>query len=154
MSGDHGVSDARISIVVSRFNDRVTDGLLAGALEALGRLGVSDDAIRIVRVAGAFEIPQVLGWLGASSVKPDAMIALGAIVRGETPHFDHLSRAVTSALEEVALSTGIPVSNGVLTCDTPEQALARSSGATRNRGGEAAQAALEMVGVRRRLAGS
>ncbi len=146
--------DARgltFGIAVARFNARVTDSLLAGALDTLARHGAADGDVLVTRVAGAFELPQALVLLQERT--PDALVALGALVRGETPHFDHLASAVTTALVDLAVASGIPVANGLLTCDTTEQALERSGGKAGNKGSEAAEAAIEMARLRRRLGG-
>jgi 6,7-dimethyl-8-ribityllumazine synthase len=152
-------------IVLSRFNSRVTDLLLAGALDGLRRHGATDDGIVVARVPGSFEIPQGVRWLAgglgpegkgaraSAAVKPDAILALGALVRGETPHFDHLAAVVTRALDTIAGETGVPVANGVLTCDTLEQAMERAGGKGGNKGFEAAMTAIEMAHLRRLIAG-
>jgi 6,7-dimethyl-8-ribityllumazine synthase len=148
-----GHLDARglsFGIVLSRFNSRITDVLLAGAIDGLTRHGAEDARISVLRVPGSFEIPQGLRLLAER--KPDALIALGALVRGETPHFDHLAAVVTRALEKIAADSGLPVANGVLTCDTLEQAMERAGGKSGNKGFEAAMTAVEMANLRRLLA--
>lgn len=144
----HGLS---FGIVLSRFNSRVTDLLLAGAIDGLTRHGADEARITVVRVPGSFEIPQ--GLRLAAGRQPDALIALGALVRGETPHFDHLAGVVTRALERISADTGLPVANGVLTCDTLEQAMERAGGKGGNKGFEAAMTAIEMANLRRQIAG-
>jgi 6,7-dimethyl-8-ribityllumazine synthase len=142
----------RIGIVVSRFNGVVTQELLKGALECLREFGVADDDIVVAWVPGAWEIPSALAWLGQSG-KFDALIALGAIIRGETPHFDYVAAGCTDGVGEVARSSGLPIAFGVLTTNDLEQALARTGakpGST-NKGWEAAATALEMLNLREML---
>jgi len=148
---ESGTRSGRVLIVVSRFNEAVTRRLLAGAHEALRAEGVPDGAIDVVWVPGAFELAvAVRGGLAVRSYR--AVVALGAIVRGETPHFDVLAAEVTRGLGTVALETRVPVGFGVLTCDTLEQALARAGGDAGNKGAEAATAALETAMALERLA--
>jgi 6,7-dimethyl-8-ribityllumazine synthase len=133
-----------IGIVVSRFNGEITQKLLDGALEALDELGVAPEAIEVMPVPGAFELP--LGAMAlARSRRYSAVIALGCVIRGDTPHFEYVSSEAASGIQLAALETGVPVSFGVLTCDTSAQALARAGGEHGNKGGEAARSALEMV---------
>lgn len=148
-----GMLDAkgcRFGIVISRFNSFISERLLAGALDALERHGASSDDITIVWVPGSFELPLIAKKL-ALSKKHDAVICLGALLRGDTPHFDYLASAATKQLGAVGLETGIPVINGVLTCDTVEQAVDRAGLKTGNRGFDAAMAAMEMAQVIRQL---
>ncbi len=149
IEGDLQGQGVKVSIVVSRFNGFITDRLLEGALDALRRHGVDEKGITVVRVPGAFEIP--LGVRRAAGQKVDAVIALGALIRGGTPHFDYLSAEVTKGVAQVMLDTGIPVSFGVLTTDTVEQAIERAGAKSGNKGAEAAQSALEMVSLLRRM---
>jgi len=149
IEGDLQGQGVKVSIVVSRFNGFITDRLLEGALDALRRHGVEDKGITVVRVPGSFEIP--LGVRRAAGQKVDAVIALGALIRGGTPHFDYLSAEVTKGVAQVMLETGIPVSFGVLTTDTVEQAIERAGAKAGNKGAEAAQSALEMVSLLRRM---
>ncbi len=149
IEGDLQGQGVKVSIVVSRFNGFITDRLLEGALDALRRHGVEEKGITVVRVPGSFEIP--LGVLRAAGQKVDAVIALGALIRGGTPHFDYLSAEVTKGVAHVMLETGIPVSFGVLTTDTVEQAIERAGTKAGNKGAEAAQSALEMVSLLRRM---
>jgi 6,7-dimethyl-8-ribityllumazine synthase len=135
--------------VVSRFNSFITDRLLEGALDALRRHGVDEKAITVVKVPGSFEIP--LGVRRAAGAKVDAVVALGALIRGGTPHFDYLSAEVTKGVAQVMLDTGVPVAFGVLTTDTVEQAIERAGTKAGNKGAEAAQTALEMVSLLRRM---
>jgi len=138
----------RIGVALARFNQAVTDQLLAGALDALGHHGVADDAIDVVTVPGAFELPLCVQRL-ASTGRYDALICLGAVVRGETPHFDYVAGEAARGIGAVARRQDVPVAFGVLTTDTMEQALARAGGARGNKGYEAAVTALEMVHVLR-----
>ena len=149
IEGDLQGQGVKVSIVVSRFNSFITDRLLEGALDALRRHGVEEKGITVIRVPGAFEIP--LGVQRAAGQKVDAVIALGALIRGGTPHFDYLSAEVTKGVAQVMLDTGIPVSFGVLTTDTVEQAIERAGAKSGNKGAEAAQSALEMVSLLRRM---
>ena len=144
--GDLNAGGLRFAIVASRFNDEIVSGLLDGALDCLRRHGAKDDAIDVVRVPGAFEIPQA-----ANAVHANAIIALGALIRGETPHFDVLASQVTNELSRIAVERKIPVAFGVLTCNTLEQAVARSSPGAGNKGWEAALAAIEMANLWRAL---
>jgi 6,7-dimethyl-8-ribityllumazine synthase len=138
----------RIAVVLARFNQGVTERLLAGALEGLGRHGVADDAIDVATVPGAFELPLCAQRL-AMTGRYDALVCLGAVVRGETPHFEYVAREAARGIADVARRYDLPVSFGVLTTDTMEQALARSGGERGNKGYEAAVTALEMVQVLR-----
>ena len=149
IEGDLQGQGVKVSIVVSRFNSFITDRLLDGALDALRRHGVEEKGITVIRVPGSFEIP--LGVRRAAGQKVDAVIALGALIRGGTPHFDYLSAEVTKGVAQVMLETGIPVSFGVLTTDTVEQAIERAGTKAGNKGAEAAQSALEMVSLLRRM---
>lgn len=134
----------RIGIVVARFNQAVTDALLAGALDAFGKHGVPEDAIDVATVPGAFEIPLGAQRLAAAG-RYDALVCLGAVVRGETPHFEFICHETARGIGEVARRFDLPVSFGVLTTDTMAQALARAGGDRGNKGYEAAVTALEMV---------
>lgn len=141
---------SRFAIVISRFNSFISDRLLAGALDALERHGASPEDISVVWVPGSFEIPSIAKKL-ALSQKYDAVICLGALLRGETPHFEYLSSAVTKELGEIGLEAGIPVINGVLTCDSMEQAVDRAGLKTGNKGFDAAAAAMEMIELLKQL---
>lgn len=138
----------RIGVAVARFNQAVTDRLVAGALEALLAHGVADDAIDVATVPGAFELPLCVQRLAATG-RYDALLCLGAVVRGDTPHFDYVAGAAAHGIAEVARKHDLPVAFGVLTADTMEQALARAGGERGNKGYEAAVTALEMVHVLR-----
>ncbi len=135
----------RFDVVVSQTNSGITEDLLEGALGALGVHGARDGGVRVVRVPGAFELPMTAARLAQSA--PDAIICLGALIRGETPHFDALSAAVAQGIQEVAISSEIPTVFGVLTCDSMAQAVARAGGGKGNKGAEAAIAAIEMAGL-------
>ena len=148
-----GILDAkghRFAIVISRFNSFIGQRLLAGALDALERHGARPDDITVVWVPGSFEIPLAAKKL-ALSKKYDAVICLGALLRGETPHFDYISSTVTRGIGAAGLESGIPVIYGVLTCDTVEQAVDRAGLKSGNKGFEAAMAAVEMVQVMEQL---
>jgi len=136
----------RFSIVVSRFNDFINAKLLDGALDALSRHGADDDNISIVKVPGSFEIPLVAQKL-ANSGNFDAIICLGAVIRGATPHFEYISAEVTKGIAKVTLDSGIPVSFGILTTDNIEQAIERAGTKSGNKGWDAALAAVEMVNL-------
>ncbi len=142
--------ELRIAVVCSRFNEEVTDSLLAAARRTLGELGVLEDKIASASVPGAFELPVVAQRFAASG-SYDAVIALGAVIRGETGHYDLVATAAASGLARVALDTGVPVVFGVLATDTIDQARARSGGALGNRGEEAARVAVEMAILTRRI---
>ena len=140
----------RVAVVVSRFNRSVTESLLDGAVEGLTANGVADDAVDVLRVPGAFEIT-VAAEACAASGRYAAVVCLGAVVRGETPHFEFISREVSRGVGDVACRHRIPVAFGVLTTDTMEQALARAGSGHGNKGYEAAVTALEMVDLLRRF---
>jgi 6,7-dimethyl-8-ribityllumazine synthase len=141
-----GATEGRFSIVASRFNQRVVERLLEGALEALAQHGITEAAVKVVRVPGAFEIPLVAQRLAASG-RFDAIIALGAVVRGDTPHFEYVAGECARGIARVALDFGVPVIFGVLTVDDRDQAMARAGGREGNKGYDAALAALEMVAL-------
>jgi len=132
--------------VVSRFNDFINKRLLDGALDALSRHGAEDENISIVKVPGSFEIPLMAQKL-ADSGKYDAIICLGAVIRGATPHFEYISAEVTKGIAKVTLDSGIPVSFGILTTDNIEQAIERAGTKSGNKGWDAALSAIEMVNV-------
>ena len=134
----------RLAIVVSRFNHLVSVRLLEGATAELARRGVNDDDVHVAWVPGAFEIPQTARAL-ADTRRYDAIIALGVVIRGGTPHFDYVCRGVTDGVREVMRDTGIPVAFGVLTTDDVEQALERAGGEHGNKGRDAAGVAIEMA---------
>jgi 6,7-dimethyl-8-ribityllumazine synthase len=138
----------RVGVVVARFNQAVTDALLAGTLEGLAAHGVAEDAIDVATVPGAFELPLTAQRL-ATTGRYDALVCLGAVVRGETPHFDYVAGEAARGIAEVARRYDLPVAFGVVTTDTMEQALARAGGAHGNKGYDAAVTVLEMVDVLR-----
>jgi 6,7-dimethyl-8-ribityllumazine synthase len=142
-------SGLRIAIVASRFNEEITEALLEGAVSCLGRHGAEEGSVEVFRVPGAFEVPMTVARI-ARFGRFDAIVAIGALIRGETPHFDHISAQVTHALSDVGVMLDVPVSLGVITCDTREQAIARSSGGA-NKGWEAALAAIEMAKLWREI---
>ena len=143
----------KVAIVVARFNSFITERLLEGAIDALRRHGVDDGDISVFRVPGAFELPLAVrkAAVGGNGSSVDAVIALVALIRGGTPHFDYLSAEVTKGVAHVMLDTGIPVSFGVLTTDTIEQAIERAGTKAGNKGAEAAQTAIEMVNLLRKM---
>jgi 6,7-dimethyl-8-ribityllumazine synthase len=136
----------KYGIVVARFNEFISNKLLGGALDALSRHGVTEQEITIAWTPGAFEIPIVAQKM-AESKKFDAVIALGAVIRGGTPHFDYVANEVSKGVAHVALSTGVPVLFGVLTTDSIEQAIERAGTKAGNKGFDAAVAAIEMVNL-------
>jgi 6,7-dimethyl-8-ribityllumazine synthase len=148
LQGDLNGEGLRIGVALARFNQSVTDQLLAGALDALVKHGVADDAIDVAVVPGAFELPLCAQRLAATG-RYDALVCLGAVVRGETPHFDFVAGEAARGIAEVARRHDLPIGFGVLTTDTIEQALARTGGDRGNKGYEAAVTALEMVRVLR-----
>ena len=141
---------ARFGIVASRFNSFIVDRLIDGALDALKRHGVGEERITLVRVPGSWEIPPICQRL-AKSGEFEAVIALGAVIRGATPHFDHVAGEVSKGVAMVAAETGVPVLFGVLTTDSIEQAVERAGTKAGNKGFDAAVAALEMVSLGRAL---
>ncbi len=150
LEGDLLARDLRFAIVASRFNDFVVARLVDGAVDALVRHGASEKNLEIVRVPGAFEMPLAVRRL-AQTRRYDAIVALGAVVRGATPHFDIVAGENASGLSRVALETGIPVGNGVLTTETMEQAIDRAGGKAGNKGAEAALAVLELANLLKRI---
>jgi len=136
----------KYAIVVARFNEFISNKLLGGALDALSRHGVTEQEITIAWTPGAFEIPIVAQKM-AESKKFDAVIALGAVIRGGTPHFDYVANEVSKGVAHVALATGVPVLFGVLTTDTIEQAIERAGTKAGNKGYDAAVAAIEMANL-------
>lgn len=136
----------RFGIVVSRYNHFITERLLEGALDALMRHGAKDESLEVVRVPGSFEIP-LLAKQMASSGRYDAVICVGALIRGGTIHFDVLSAEVTKGVAQAALETGVPITFGVITTDTLEQAIERAGTKMGNKGWEAAESAIELVNL-------
>jgi 6,7-dimethyl-8-ribityllumazine synthase len=150
IEGELVVRDLRFGVVIARFNDFVVEPLLRGALDALKRHGATDKQIEIVRVPGAFDLPVVVRKL-ALSRRYEALITLGAVIRGQTPHFDYVAGECASGLARIALESGVPIAFGVLTTDTMEQAVDRAGGKAGNKGADAALVALEMANLLRRL---
>jgi 6,7-dimethyl-8-ribityllumazine synthase len=142
--------DAQFALLVSRFNGFVVESLLKGAVDALRRHGAEEQDLHVVRVPGAFEMPLIAQRLAASK-KYDAIIALGAVIRGGTPHFEYVAGECTKGLASVALKYDIPVAFGVLTVDTIEQAIERAGTKAGNKGVEAALSAIEMIDLLRNL---
>ncbi len=152
LEGDLRVGDLRIALVASRFNASVVERLVAGAVEALCAQGADPAALELVRVPGAFDLPLVVRRI-AESRRFDAIVALGAVIRGDTPHFDYVAGECAAGIARIASETGVPVAFGVLTTDTEEQAFDRAGGSEGNRGADAARAAVELANLMRRLAG-
>jgi 6,7-dimethyl-8-ribityllumazine synthase len=151
IEGDSRVGDLRIALVASRFNAPVVERLVAGAVEALAAQGADPAALELVRVPGAYDLPLVVRRI-AESLRFDAIVALGAVIRGDTPHFDYVAAECAAGLARVAADTGVPVAFGVLTTDTEEQAFDRAGGSEGNRGADAARVAVELANLMRRLA--
>ncbi|HET8790744.1 MAG TPA: 6,7-dimethyl-8-ribityllumazine synthase [Modicisalibacter sp.] len=144
--------DGRYVIVVGRFNHHVVDSLVEGAIDSLVRHGVDEDHIDIVHVPGAWELPLAVKR-ALRVVKPDAVIALGAVIRGGTPHFEYVAGGCNAALGNLQLEFETPVANGVLTVNSIEQAIERAGTKAGNKGAEAAMAAMEMVSLMKRFGG-
>ena len=142
----------RIGIAVARFNALVGDRLLGGAIDTLVRHGVAEEAVDVVRVPGAFELPAVAKRMAVSG-DYDAVVCLGVVVRGDTPHFDHVCQGAAKGIAEAAIEGPVPVLFGVLTTDTMEQAMDRAGGKAGNKGAEIAANAIEMANVYRQLRG-
>jgi 6,7-dimethyl-8-ribityllumazine synthase len=150
LEGDLKAGNLRIALVASRFNESVVDRLVAGAVDALAAQGADPGALELVRVPGAFDLPPVVRRI-ALSRRFDAIVALGAVIRGDTPHFDYVAGECAAGLARISSETGVPVAFGVLTTDTEEQALDRAGGAEGNRGADAARAAVELANLMRTL---
>jgi 6,7-dimethyl-8-ribityllumazine synthase len=150
VEGAPAARDLRIVVVASRFNQEVTDRLVQGAVDALASLGADTSALELIRVPGAFDLPPVVRRL-AESGSYDAIVALGAVIRGETAHFDYVAAECAAGLARAASDTGVPVAFGVLTTDTEQQALERAGGAHGNKGADAARAAVELATLMRQL---
>jgi 6,7-dimethyl-8-ribityllumazine synthase len=142
--GSLNASNLRVGIVVSRFNEFITEQLVKGALETLEKHGCLPENIRLVKVPGAWELP-----IAAKHLAPhcDAIVALGAVVRGDTPHFEYVAGGAADGLNRVSLDTGVPVAFGVLTTDDMQQAMDRAGGKSGNKGAEAAEAAIELANL-------
>jgi len=148
--GNLDASGLKFAVVCARFNGFITERLLAGALDALKRSGAADDDIEIVKVPGSWELALTAKTLAAKR-HHNAIIAVGAVIRGETPHFDHVAAQAANGLAAVQLETGVPVAFGVLTTNTVEQAIDRAGGKSGNKGYDAAITAIEMADLMRRL---
>ena len=146
------IRDARIALLVSRFNSFVVESLLDGAIDTLKRHGADERDLEIVRVPGAYEMPIAAQRLAASK-RFEAIIALGAVIRGGTPHFEYVAGECTKGLSSASLKYDIPIAFGVLTVDTIEQAIERAGTKAGNKGGEAAMSAIEMINLLRSLDG-
>jgi len=150
VEGDFSAATAKFTIVVARFNGFVVESMLKGAIDTLKRHGVSEENISVVRVPGAFEMPLATKRV-AQSKSCDAIIALGAVIRGGTPHFDFVAGECASGIARISLEENLPIAFGVLTTDTIEQAIERSGTKAGNKGADAAMSALEMVSLMRKL---
>ncbi len=148
--GELSASGLRFAIIVARFNSFVTDRLLAGALDALKRTGADEAQIEVIRIPGAWEFPLTVKAV-ADTGRNDAIICLGAVIRGDTPHFDYVAGEAASGIARLAVETGIPIVFGVLTTNTVEQAVDRSGAKSGNKGFDAAMTAIEMANLLRRI---
>lgn len=146
VEGSFRADGRRFAIVASRFNDLFADRLVDGALDTLARHGADDDDLTVVRCPGSFEIPQVARKV-VSTGDYDAVICLGVLIRGATPHFDYIAAEATKGVGSLAMQADVPVTFGIITCDTLEQAIERSGSKAGNKGAEAAMAAIEMVNL-------
>ena len=151
IEGQLTLRDARLCILAARFNDRIVEDLIRGALDALKRHGIADSAVDLVRVPGAFELPLVARKL-ARTRQYDGLIALGVVIRGGTPHFEYVCRECAAGLNRVSQEFEVPIGFGVLTCDTVDQAVERSGVKHGNKGADAALATMEMVSLLRQIA--
>jgi len=150
IEGDQNARGLRFGVVVSRFNDFITSNLLTGALEVLSQYGVDEDDLKVLKVPGAFEIPQAARKL-CSTGNFDAIVCLGAVIRGETSHFDYICAEASRGVGQVGLEFNVPVLFGVLTTENLEQAVARSGSGSSNKGRETALAAIEMATLYKKL---
>jgi 6,7-dimethyl-8-ribityllumazine synthase len=150
IEGQLSAAGLKFAIVVSRFNSFITERLLSGALDALGRTGANADEVDIVKVPGSWEVPVAAREI-AIQKRHHAIIALSCVIRGETPHFDYIAGEVSKGLSQIAAETGIPVAFGVLTTNTLEQAIDRAGAKSGNKGFDAAMSAVEMADLMRRL---
>ncbi|MFN4262356.1 MAG: 6,7-dimethyl-8-ribityllumazine synthase [Thioalkalivibrionaceae bacterium] len=148
----HRVGDARFGIVLARFNSLIVERLLEGAVDAFLRHGVNQEALTVVRVPGAYELPLAADKM-AKSGRFDAIVALGCVIRGATPHFDYVAGEASKGLAQVSLDSGVPISFGVLTTDSIEQAIERAGTKAGNKGADAAMTAIEMLDVLRQIEG-
>ncbi len=150
IEGHLSAAGLRFAVIVSRFNSFITDRLVSGALDALKRMGASEDQIELIRIPGAWEFPVTVKAVAALK-RHDAIICLGAVIRGDTPHFDYVAGEAATGIARVASETGIPVAFGVLTTNTVEQAVDRSGAKSGNKGFDAAMTAIEMADLLRQL---
>jgi len=150
IEGDLKAQGLKFGIVVSRFNDFITSRLLDGAIDALTRHGVKEDSLEVVKVPGSFEIPLVAKKMALKGVY-DAIICLGTVIRGATPHFDYIAAEVSKGVATTSLETGVPISFGIITSDTIEQAVERAGSKAGNKGWDAAMTAIEMAQVLKKL---
>lgn len=146
IEGKLTVKNEKFAVVVSRFNEFISSKLLSGAVDELVRHGVKDDNITVVWAPGAFEVPVIAKKLAKSGAY-DAIIALGAVIKGSTPHFDYVSAEISKGIASVSLETGVPVIFGVLTTDNIEQAIERAGTKSGNKGSDAAKSAIEMANL-------
>ncbi len=144
LEGNLIAKDKKFALVVSRFNDFITDRLLGGALDALSRTGAKDEDIEIIKVPGAFEVPLIAKKI-AMAKRFNAIICLGAVIRGATPHFDYVSAEVSKGIASASMESGVPIIFGILTTDTIEQAIERAGTKSGNKGWSAAMTAIEMA---------
>lgn len=151
--GNFDLGDVRIAVIAARWNAEITDGLLAGAVRALGRHNISGDAVEEYRVPGAFELP-IAAQRAARTGRFDAIITLGCVIRGDTPHFDYVCSETTRGIGEVGLKENLPVAFGLLTTDNLQQSLDRSGDNEENKGEEAALTILEMLAVFKQMQGA
>ncbi|MGE0885073.1 MAG: 6,7-dimethyl-8-ribityllumazine synthase [Blastocatellales bacterium] len=140
----------RLAVIASRWNDLIVSRLIGGAHDALRRLGANENDLTLVRVPGSFEIPLAAKKLAASG-RYDAIICVGAVIRGETPHFDYVAAEVTKGMASASMETGVPIAYGIITADTVEQAINRAGVKAGNKGFEAAMAAVEMANLLKEL---
>lgn len=146
LEGDTDGRGMSIAVVVSRFNQALTEKLLAGALEALGKCGIDSDSVDVVWVPGSFELPPAAKRL-AESGRYDAIACLGCVLRGETPHFDYVAGQAATGIARVGLDTGVPIAFGVITADTLQQAVERAGGSSGNKGFDAVMTAVRMANL-------
>ncbi len=150
IEGNLDAKGLKFAIVVTRYNSLITDRLLAGALDALTRTGAEEANVEIVKAPGSWELPVVTRQLAAQK-RHDALICLSAVIRGDTPHWDYIATEASKGLAQTAMEFGVPVSFGVLTCDTLEQAIDRAGAKSGNKGFDAAMSAVEMGNLMRKL---
>ncbi len=151
IEGAQTAGGLKVALAVSRFNSFVTDRLLEGALDSLRRAGAAEEDLTVVKVPGAWELPMAVRRLCAATKRPDAVVALGAVIRGGTPHFEFVSAEAVKGCAAASAESGIPVALGILTTDTLEQAVERAGLKGGNKGIEAAMAAVEMANLLRAL---